>query len=297
MVKKIEVILAAGDRCGEGIVWSDTESAIYWCDVTRFVIHRLNVVSRSFHEWHFDQPVVAMSLTTAPDILLVALGSRLILWNSRTDARVDHGFKIDEWPTVRLNEGKSDPSGRFWVGSMGNNLNADGSLVPIRGAQGQLYSIDAMGAISKWREAIGISNTLCWSPDHCRFYFGDSLANAIYSYDYNPHTGAIANEKPFFSGFGRGVPDGSAIDSEGFLWNCRFGGGCIVRIAPDGQVDQVVEMPIQNPTTCAFGGESLQQLFVASAGIMTEPSDRLAGSLFELDLSVKGSPEFRFRLS
>lgn len=93
------------------------------------------------------------------------------------------------------------------------------------------------------------------------------------------------------AGFGRGYPDGSAIDSEGFIWNCRFGGGCIVRIAPDGSIDRVIEMPVTNPTTATFGGDDLKTLFVTSAEIDAPDSERLAGSLFAVRSSVAGLPE------
>jgi sugar lactone lactonase YvrE len=297
MIGQVVCIAPVRDHCGEGVVWDGARSAIYWTDVTRFLIHRLEVVNQVMREWHFDEPVVALSLTTKAETLLVALGSRLILWNPNSDARVEHGFKIDEWPDVRLNEGRTDPAGDFWVGSMCNNVNPDGSLRNANGSVGKLYRVAATGASSVWRDAIGISNTMCWSPDRRRFYFGDSLANTIYSYDRDPQCGAILNEKPFFKDFDRGCPDGSVVDSEGYLWNCRFGGGCVVRVAPDGQIDRVIEMPTRNPTTCTFGGEGLMKLFITSAAILSEPEDDLAGGLFELTVDVPGLPESRFRIA
>lgn len=297
MINKIACIAPVGDRCGEGVVWNEGESAVYWTDINRFLIHRLNIVDRAMHAWHFDEPVVAISLTTKADTLLIALGSRLILWNPRTGTSIDHGFRLEGWPHVRLNDGRADPIGNFWIGSMRNNVNPDGSLGSAGGMDGKLYKVAATGAISVWREGIGISNTLCWSPDRRRFYFGDTLANTIYSYDFDFECGVIANERPFFSGFDRSFPDGSAIDSEGFLWNCRFGGGCIVRISPDGQIDRVIEVPTRNPTTCTFGGDGLRKLFITSARDLSEPGDRVAGSLFELAVEVEGLPECRFELS
>ncbi|MGB8114209.1 MAG: SMP-30/gluconolactonase/LRE family protein, partial [Candidatus Sulfotelmatobacter sp.] len=146
------------------------------------------------------------------------------------------------------------------------------------------------------RENIGIANTLAWSPDQRRFYFGDSLANTIWAYDYDAATGEIANEHPFLHGFERGVPDGSTVDSEGYLWNCRFFGGCIVRVAAEGVIDRVVEMPVKNITTCTFGGTDLKILFVTTARAEAPPGDRLAGSLFAIETDVAGQPENRFRL-
>ncbi len=296
MITKISCIAAVDDRCGEGVVWNETESAVYWTDINRFLIHRLDVASGATREWYFDEPVVALSLTTRAETLLVALGSRLLLWRPRTDTRFDHGFVLDGWPKVRLNDGRTDPRGDFWIGSMRNNVNKDGSVGPAGGADGRLYKVAASGDISVWRERIGISNTLCWSPDRTRFYFGDSLANTIYSYDFDFANGTITNEQAFFTGFERGIPDGSAIDSEGFLWNCRYGGGCIVRISPNGVVDRVIEFPVANPTTCTFGGEGGRTLFVTSASASSEMIGDLAGGLFELTTEVAGLPEHRFRL-
>lgn len=295
-IKNVRVLISAGDRCGEAIVWSADESAIYWTDVTRFLIHRMNVDTREYQEWHFDQPVVAISLTTRPDTFLVALGSGLILWNRITDCRTEFGPRMVDWPGERLNDGRSDPLGNFWVGSMANNVNSDGSVTATEEVQGKLLQVMPCGQASVWREAVGIANTVCWSPDRKYFYFGDSLANIIYRYVFDIESGAISNGEPFFTGFSRGAPDGSAVDSEGFLWNCRFGGGCIARVAPSGELDRVVEMPVQNPTTCTFGGVNLQTLYVTSAEIFTDPADRLAGSVFELNLDARGTPEHRFRL-
>ena len=86
------------------------------------------------------------------------------------------------------------------------------------------------------------------------------------------------------------------MDAEGYLWNCRFGGSCIVRVAPDGTIDRVIEMPVRNITTCAFGGVELRTLYITTASILTDPSDRLAGSLFALDVSVPGAAAFRAKV-
>jgi len=138
---------------------------------------------------------------------------------------------------------------------------------------------------------------VCWSPDGLILYFGDTLANEISAYDYDPATGAIGNPRPHLKDFGRGLPDGSAIDAEGFLWNCRWGGGCIVRVAPDGAIDRVIEMPTRNITTACFGGPDLSTLFVTTAAAGSAPSDRLAGSVFAIETATRGLPENRFAVA
>jgi len=127
------------------------------------------------------------------------------------------------------------------------------------------------------------------------FYLADTLADEIRAYPAEPATGALGKPRAFLAGFGRGAPDGSAVDCEGFLWNCRYGGGCVVRIAPDGSIDRLVEMPCDNVTTCTFGGEGLATLFVTTARGGTERSQRLAGSVFAYPAPVPGLPERVFR--
>lgn len=181
------------------------------------------------------------------------------------------------------------------MGTMRNNVNPDGTSGEVGGTDGVLFRLDPDAKVSVWRRDIGIANTLTWSPDRRRFYFGDSLANVIWQYDYDAATGTIANERPFLEGFKRGAPDGSAMDSEGYLWNCRFHGRCIVRVAPDGKIDRVVEMPVQNITTCTFGGVDLRTLYVTTAKAEAPASDRLAGGLYAIQTEVAGQVESPFR--
>ena len=143
---------------------------------------------------------------------------------------------------------------------------------------------------------IGIPNTVCWSPDRRHFYFGDTLKNEIRVYDYDIATGEIGPGRPFFAGFERGLPDGSAMDGEGYLWNCRYGGGCVVRVAPDGSIDRVIDIPAGNVTTCTFGGPELTTLYVTTAAADRAPDDRLAGSLFAIETGIRGMAENAFSL-
>lgn len=295
MIGQPVCLAPTGDICGEGVVWHAAHRAVYWNDINRFLIHRLNLADSSVRTWMFEEPVTALSLTDCDDVLAVVLGSRVILWEPATDVRHDPIFCLDGWPAVRLNDARSDPCGSLWLGSMRNNVNADGSSGEAGGQDGILIRLDPSGKITRFREKIGISNTLAWSPDHRRFYFADTLANVIWVYDYDSSTSAISGERPFLEGFARGYPDGSTVDSEGYLWNCRFNGSCIVRVASDGGIDRIVEMPVKNITTCTFGGADLTTLFVTTASAETPGASRLAGSLFSIQTRVIGQPENRFR--
>jgi len=289
-------VAPAGDVCGEGAVWHAAHEAVYWTDINRFLVHRFRPNDLCLRTWFFEEPVTAVTLTNKPEVLVVVLGSSVILWEPDSNRRHDPLFRLAGWPRVRLNDARPDPLGSLWLGSMRNNVNADGSSGEAGGQDGILIRLDPNAKAKTWRKNIGIANTLAWSPDQRHFYFGDTLANVIWRYDFDPATGAIANERPFFRDFARGLPDGSTVDSDGYLWNCRFFGGCIVRVAPDGKIDRVIEMPVQNITTCTFGGADLKTLYVTTARLESPPGDRLAGGLYAISTGVAGQPERQFRV-
>jgi sugar lactone lactonase YvrE len=290
-------VAPSGDRCGEGAVWHAAHGAMYWTDINRFLIHRFTLADQCVRTWFFDEPVTALTLTGNDDVLAVVLGSQVVLWEPASDTRHKAIFQIPGWPKVRLNDARADPVGSLWMGSMGNNVNPDGSSAPVDGKAGVLYRLDPDRRVTVHRMDIGISNTLAWSPDREHFYFADTLANVIWAYDFDAAEGSIRNERPFFEGFSRGLPDGSTVDAEGYLWNCRYYGGCIVRVAPNGEIDRVIEMPVQNITTCTFGGPNRDTLYITTASADAPARDRLAGGLFAMQTSVSGQPENRFLCS
>lgn len=286
------LVAATADRCGEAATWCPEENALYWCDVHGARIHRLEAAAGTVTTWDFETPVVALSLTSEPGRLLVALATHLIWWWPATGARQDHGFRLPNWPAARLNDGRADPEGRFWIGSMFNDLGADAAALEAA-APGHLYSISAGGDVTTHLSGIKVSNTLCWSADATRFYFADSPRNLLRVFDYDGAAGRLSNPRPHLAGEPHGIPDGSAIDADGYLWNARWGGHAVVRIAPDGRVDRVIAMPARNITTCAFGGPGLSTLYVTSAANDTTADDRLAGALWSLETAVAGLPGHR----
>lgn len=295
-----EIRCVAETRClvGEGPLWHIDEQALYWTDINGMKVHRLQPDSGHEETWQFQQPVSALSLTNVAGWLLVAAGTEVLRWNPAHDERVLFATVEAASAGNRLNDGATDPDGNFWVGSMPNNVSADGSAIDVDWASpesrsGSLYRVSPDGSVTRQGTGFAIPNTMLWSPDHSTLYSGDSIDNSLYAYDYQ--RGAVSGRRTFTHGFDRGVPDGSAIDEQGFLWNCRFFGSCIVRFSPGGTVDRVVQMPVTNITNCAFGGPDLQTLYVttASEGTTGEP---LAGALFALEPGVTGLPSFEFRL-
>ena len=163
------------------------------------------------------------------------------------------------------------------------------------GRKGSLYIVEPTGTIRRASEHMyGITNTLVWRDDV--FITADTLAGELYAFDYDRPSGDIVNRRLFSAEPGN--PDGSCLDRDGYLWNARFGDGCILRFDQTGAVDRVVPMPVRNPTTCCFGGDDLRTLFVTSSrygldeAFLSEHPDE--GALMALDVGVAGAATFRF---
>jgi sugar lactone lactonase YvrE len=242
--------------------------------------------------WMFSEPVTSVNLTTDVDQLLLVFASKIALWSPHTHPHIRTISELRLAPDMRFNDAKVDSGGSLWVGTMRNNVGPQGQELDVEFAGGVLYRIDPNGNVSEWKHGVGIPNTVAWSPDRKKFYFADSVANAIYSFDYHERIQAISDVSTLLVGHPQGLPDGSAVDAHGYLWNARYGGGCLLRIAADGRIDQTVSLPTSNPTMCTFGGQHLKTLYVTSA----RSTDRLSGSLFAMAVEVGGLPENRFRL-
>ena len=288
--QQVVCIAPVGDHCGEGAVWHAGERALYWTDINRFLIHRFDEATESVRTWMFDEPVTAVTLTDRGDILIAIFGSKAQLWQPASNTLGQVLFRLPAWPTMRCNDARVDPRGSLWIGSMRNNVGVDGEDLDVAFSEGVLYRIDPDGHVSEWKREVGISNTVAWSPGGDVFYFADTPANIIYAFDYDLNSGAISRERPFLAGFERGLPDGSAVDVRGFLWNARYGGGCVVGISPDGTVQREIDLPVANATTCTFGGVDRRTLYVTTAGM----GPRLGGGLFAVRMDAEGLAENHF---
>jgi sugar lactone lactonase YvrE len=289
-------IAATNDTCGEGAVWHPEEESVYWTDINRRLLHRYTLANATVDTWQFEQPVTAVTLTSHPEQLLIVLGGSVILWSTKTCSLIDIVFRLPLWPETRCNDARVGPDGALWFGTMQNNVRSDGSTTPITENLGELLILHADGKTQVWHTRIGITNTVEWSPAGDHLFFGDTLLNRIYVADFDSVRSSISQPATFTEGFPRGLPDGSAMDSQGYLWNCRYGGGCIVRFAPDGSVAEVIESPVKNPTTCAFGGPELKTLYITSAASSDPGEKDLGGTLFGMDVEITGLPSNRFRL-
>ena len=293
----VECVVDCKSWLGEGPVWSPAEKALYWTDVPACTIHRWNPATGEQRSWRASEMVTSMSMR-AQGGLIVATTSGVNTWDPNADRHERLVVPEADLPDNRSNDGKGDRRGRFWLGTMQNNLNPDGSDKPMTESSGNLWRIDGDGTYHCMESGIGISNTLAWSPDNTVMYFGDTLVG-IYAYDFDIDNGTIANRRLFAKTEGPelGFPDGSTIDAEGFLWNARWDGGCLLRWAPDGTIDRKVAFPCGRVTSAAFGGDDLDVLYVTTARNLDAGSDEhpLAGGIFALSPGVRGVPEVPFQ--
>jgi sugar lactone lactonase YvrE len=292
IVNEIRCAVPAGDICGEGAVWHPEQSALYWTDINRFLVHQFMPTASSTRTWIFDEPVTSVNLTEDHELLALVFASRIGLWSPRNHPLVETIYRLPTAPEMRFNDAGVDPRGSLWAGTMRNNVGPRGEDLNVTFSDGVLLRIDPDGAATEWKNGIGLANTVAWSPTGKRFYFGDTRANTISQFSYDEASGAISNERPLLNSYKYGAPDGSAMDAEGFLWNTRPGASCVIRIAPDGRVAQTISLPVSRPTTCAFGGDDLQTLFITSA----RSAEQYSGSVFALQTHVRGLPARRFRL-
>ncbi len=285
----VECVVDTGNRLGEVPVWDVAEQALYWVDIEGKLLQRLDPASGKVDRWEMPERIACFALREngglivafASGIAFYDLDSGAIDWIARPEAHI---------ATTRFNEGKCDRQGRFWAGTM------DDSLAEHSGA---LYRVDPDLTVTKVLDGIGISNTMVWSLDDSAFFFADTLDGVIDRFDYDAATGTIANRKRIVDLGGTGVgPDGSTIDAEGYLWNAQWDGWRIARYSPEGVLDRVVELPVQKPTSCMFGGPDLKTLYVTSAIWDLTPEQLReqpqAGGLFALDVGIGGVPETRF---
>jgi sugar lactone lactonase YvrE len=292
MRDELTCVVPAGDITGEGAVWHPAQEALYWADINRFLVHRFEPATGTTLTWFFDEPVTSVNLTTDNEVMLLVLGSIIALWRPSSHPELDVLHRLAEAPRMRFNDARVDPRGSLWAGTMRNNVGPSGEDLKIEFTGASLYRLDPDGRWTEWKTGLGISNTMGWSPDGKTFCTADTPANTIYAYDYDPQTGAITGERHLLVGDSHGRPDGSAMDAEGYLWNARYSGHCVLRIAPDGRIDRVLEMPVASPTTCAFGGPDLKTLYITSA----RSAEQYSGSIFAIRLEVGGIAEGRFRL-
>lgn len=277
---------------GEGAIWNPLENRLWWVDIEKGILHVFNPADGVDKEYPLGSRVGTV-VPAESGKALVALEDGLNFFDLETDKLSFITDPESNLPPIRYNDGKCDPAGRLWVGSMGMETPID--------FRASLYRLDHDLKINKMLDSITVSNGICWSLDKTKMYYIDTPTMKVRVFDYDNETGNISNEKTaIVIPEGMGGPDGMTIDSEGNLWICLWGGACVGCFDPEtGELIRKIDVPAKNVTSCAFGGKDLKTLFITTASISMSPEDiskyPLAGNLFAIDLDVKGVPAFFFK--
>jgi sugar lactone lactonase YvrE len=281
-------VLDCKSHLGETPVWDGSEGVLWWIDIYKPTLNRFNPKSGRNNEIVLGQNIHAIAVRRQGGI--VGSFQHGIGFVDPADGKVTTMVDPIGAAPAKFNDGKCDRSGRFWTGSMSNDW-----VTPI----GCLFRFDADGTVRSMDTGFKLSNGLGWSPDDRTLYFTDFGQSTIFAYDYDATTGAIANRRPLIVvPESEGKPDGMTVDEEGNLWVALWDGWGVAQFDPTGRRIRKVSFPVQRPTSCAFGGEGLDTLYVTSAWMQLSDQERaaqpLAGALFAMETGTRGLSEPKF---
>lgn len=271
-------------QVGEAPVWLEREQALYWVDNKGKKVFRLDSDGQCRD---FDAPFQICCLAPQESGGFIAGTDRGFSQIDLDSGRFEMiGNPGEEPPGNRFNDGKTDPHGRFWSGTMDNDEKA---------VSGSLYRLDADLSWKRMDSGYKVTNGPAFDASRKRMYHNDSARQTIFAFDFSD-TGELSNKRVFAQfADGDGYPDGMTVDTDGNLWVCFWDGWCLRRLSPDGSIIETIGMPVERPTSCAFGGPQLDRLYVTSAsrGISEDshPMQPCAGGLFLLETGTRGVPQ------
>lgn len=286
----VRAVVAAQDMLGETPLWCTATRRLWWLDVDRPAVQRLDPQTGR-HD------VFVLAGVGAVGSLALRRAGGLLIGRDRTlqlfdpDTGVLRPFASVEPDAldVRLNDGRCDAAGRFWVGSLDNALHR-----PIA----SVYRVDPDGTVTRQFDDVIVTNSIAIAPDQRTFYVSDTRRFVHWAFDLDP-AGVLSNRRVFVDHRTTGDrPDGACVDAEGHVWTAIFAGSRVVRYRPDGTIARTIALPVTNPTCVCLGGDDLRTLYITSARKFLSPAQRaaepLAGAVLAVPVEVPGLPEARF---
>lgn len=289
----VELAVASASLLGESPLWHPREQVLYWCDIPGKQLNRFDPASGALSHWRFDcEPG-----SCAPRLdgrLLLAMRDGLWCFDPASGERSRLAAPPYETGKERFNDGKCDPQGRFWVGTI---------YEPRDPALAALYCFDG-GELQRKADGITVSNGLAWSPDGHTMYWSDTKAHTIYAFDFDPASGGLSQRRVFarfavkqpgqaLADYG-GRPDGAAVDAEGCYWVAMFEGQRLLKLSPQGQILREVVLPVRCATMPCFGDADLKTLYITTSRENRPPAELaqqpLAGCVLKLRVDVPGLP-------
>lgn len=269
---------------GEGPLWDERSAALYWVDIINRQLHRLDI-ERDVHSVALHDEAITCVGCHGDGGLIAATRSGVWRLNAAGHKQAQLADNPDNSADHRFNDGGIDPAGRFWIGTMDEN---------VRTADGNLYVYDGHN-LTRRKTGVTISNGLAFSPAGDWLYHTDTPTRIIDRHCFDQASGEIGPAEPWVDLNAldvAGAPDGAAVDQDGHYWCALFGGAAVARFAPDGELVGHYPLPALNPTMPAFGGPGLRTLFVTTArenmdaaAIAASPQ---SGSLFSMPVDTPG---------
>jgi len=281
----VQCVLKWDAIVGESPLWHPQERRLYWVDIQGEKVHRFDPATGRNETFDLPDLVTCLAFRKKGGLLLT-LRKELALFDPDSGKLEMLATVEADKPHNRFNDGRVDPRGRFWAGTMGDPAWDQ----PV----GSLYRVDANQTVTRMWTHVICSNGTAWSPDARTMYYTESFRYMIFAYDFDCATGALANRR-IFAEVDRKLgafPDGLCVDAEGHVWSNQVGVGRVVRYDPTGRIERQIQLPVPRAVGCTFGGDNLCTLFITSAReTMTAHQLQeapLSGSLFAVEPGVTG---------
>jgi sugar lactone lactonase YvrE len=278
---------------GEGPMWHPSEKGLYWVDILQKQLHFFDPKLVAIQTYQFDKMPGAVVVTDSHFHLLISFEDGIAKFNTHTQ-ELKYLVKLHEnKPNMRANDGKCDPWGNFWVGTMSKTCENEA---------GALYCLRPDGSFEMKIDKSTISNGLAWDVQKGKMYYIDSMRDSIRSYDFEPKTCTLSNEKTVVHRPDCRYFDGMTIDTEGRLWVAHCTDFCIRRWNPEtGEELLKIEMPVPKVTSLTFGGDDYKTLFITTAQEHMTPEEvekyPLSGSIFSIETDYQGFETSIFKLN
>ena len=276
---------------GEGPLWNPANHHLYWTDIPTGRMFWLNTITGEHNQFYNGRVVGGFTIQRD--------GNLLLFMDRGTVAILEQGklsYLIPDIPTEkenRFNDVVADPVGRVFCGTMPSNMDR------LNERLGRLYRLDTDGSMTLILDEICNPNGMAFTPDHTQMYYTDSLMQKIYIFDYNIKNGTLSNQRVFVDTHeNNGLPDGLTVDSNGYVWSAQVMSSCLIRYSPQGDEVQRVAIPTSAVTSLTFAGKDCTDIYVTTAGGSNKTGNlSRAGALYQLNLGIKGIPEYQSNIS
>lgn len=294
MQAKLVKQLPVANQLGEGVLWDQPTGCIWWVDILSSKLFRYSLADDELSDWSTPEPLCSFALVDGRSDIFAAFASGIAWFDVNTGA-VDWIQKIEaDNPRTRLNDGKADLHGNFWVGGVVEDApESEGDSQPV--SLSSLYRIDSKLSVVPQLGGIRVSNGLCWSPCGRYLYHTDTPTQTIRRYELGAD-GGLLNGIDFAKTEEGCFPDGSTTDAKGKVYNAEWDGFKVRCYNTDGTVDFDLSMPVSRPTCVAFVGDDLSLMAVTSAAVGIDlQSESGAGDLFIYQTDQQGFHHPRFK--